>query len=381
MGKIMIVLKSFSSCCALVLLLSALATAQYKADITYLNSKGSQKTDLDAKISQWTYKSLEFKGRRTKRNIDVDAIVAVKFTKSPAIFEDAMEMMADGAYRSALPSFLDILEGKDLEGGKLRKRDLWCQEHALYNAWVISRAIGQLGEANKYRDTLRKSYPKSHYIPEIILREANDLYAYGDFAKAQIAYSKLADEAAKKGFSNQYKVMAGIGGVRSLMGQKKFVEAASAQANVSARALNENSRLRCEIVRGEVLVAQKKIGAAESLFRNLLSKADYKTQAFLFAGAANGLGDCLYSSGKYKEASFEYSKTFALFLGVDGLDHELGWAFWRFANSCKQISAKTEGETAKVFDYRFRKNRDRVAGEYRLSRGGQLARREKGMSK
>lgn len=379
MRNIMPAALPFARCLALAFLLCATSGAQ-RAEIVYLNSKGDQKTDAKASITEWTYTGIKFKGK-TKRDISPGSLISVKFTRQPVIFEDAMLLMEEGEQRNALPLFLTIIEGKNEEGKDLGNRDIWIQEHALFNAWVISRGIDRLADAKAHREALKKSYPKSHYLPEIEFREAGDLFAFGDFGKSLTAFEAFGARASKLGFGNKYIILAGVGRVRSLIGAGKSSEAETAQSNLSAKALNERTRLRCELLRGDILVAKKKFGAAESLFTEMLKKADFAKQPYIFAGAANGLGDCLYGSAKYKEAMYEYSKTFALLAGQDGLDHENGWAFWRFANCCKQIAAKTEGPEAKVYASRFRKNRDRVAEEYRLSRGGQLARREKGMGK
>lgn len=367
-------------CLTFALLLSVCTFAQ-RAEITYLNTKGAQKTEDKATINEWTYKGLKFRAGSTKRDVPPESIVSVKFRNEPEILTEAMATLADGSLRAALPIFGTIIAGKDIEGDDLRKTQLWIQEHALYNSWSISRAIDRLDDAKVHRDALKKAYPKSHYLPEIEYREANDVLAFGDFAKADAAFTAFAARAEKLGFGNMYVVLGGLGKVRSLIEAGKLSDAETAHSKVAAKALGDSARKRCDVVRGNLLVAKKKIGAAESLFKQLLSKANYETEPFIFAGAANGVGDCHYASGKFKEAMYEYSKTFALLSGKDGLDHENGWAIWRFANSCKQIAAKAEGEAAKVYTSRFRKSRDQVAEEYRLSRGGQLARREKGMGK
>lgn len=382
MSRIMIAsIKPLALSLTLVLVLAATAAAQ-RADITYRNSRGDEKLDKNADIKGWTYKSIQFKGK-TSRDIAIDDLISVEFRKQPAIFEEAVGAMKDGALRSALAGFEEAIAGNNIEGKALRKSELWCQEHAHFHAWVISRRLGRIKEADGFRDALMKAYPKSAYIPEIALREANDLFAFGDFAKAVAAYDSLVEQANKRGYAQKYKIWSGIGKVRSLLGAGQTAEAANAQGAVAAAAQNEESRLLSEIAKGDVMVAQKKIGQAESLFKNIFNKVkgDYEKMPAVFAGAANGLGDCFYASSKFNEAMFEYSKTFALFAGRDGLDHENGWAYWRFANSCKQVAAKLEGEESKVYAYRFRKNRDLVSADYRFSRGGQLARREKGMGK
>ena len=381
MKNVMIAVKPATLTLAMVAFLTLQASAQ-RADITYINSRGDQKTDSNAQISEWTYKDIQFKGR-TRRTITVDKLISVKFRRQPPLFEEAVASFEDGALRAALQSFETLISGDNGSGKKLKKSELWCQEHSYYYAWKINRRMGRLGDAKDLEKKMEEAYPKSHYLPELKLADALDLYAFGDFAKAEAAFSKFIDTAKKRGFASRYKVMAAVGRARSLMGAKQISDAEAAVAAAAAFVLSEEDRLRSELVRGELLVAQKKIGAAQSLFQQIFDKVkdDFENNAFAFAGAANGLGDCLYASGKFEDAAFEYSKVFALFVDRGDLNHELGWAFWRFANCCKQLAAKLEGDPARVYTFRFRKNRDTAAEEYRLTRGGQLARREKGMSR
>ncbi len=373
----MIAIKRTSFCLLLALILSVVAHAQ-RANITYINTRGAEKVAKSALISEWTYRDIKFKGK-TKRTIPTDSLISVSYKNQPEIFSAAMDMIAEGNYRSAMPLLDDIIAGKTMDGKKLRKKEQWCQEPSLYQAWRLSRFLGLMKDADGYKAALLKMAPKTHFLPKVILREAQDFYDFGQFDKAIAAFAALDAKASKLGFGNEYRLLAGIGTAKALLGAGKISEAANAQAAVSTKAKGESQRLQCEVLRGDILLAQKKVGAAESLFQELFKKANYETQSLLFAGAANGLGDCAFAAGKFKDAMYEYSKTFALFDGQEGMDEVVGWAFWRFARCCKQLAAEIDTDEAKVLKYRFRKNRDVAAIQYRFSRGGQLARQDKGL--
>ena len=357
-----------------LLLLTAMASAQ-RIKIEY-TSRGKVRMD-EGTLKKWTYRGLEMKGKRSALNLKPDQLVSVVFSRMPEQYEEGLNAKLDGNYRAAQASFLDFLAQP-----KMKRSEEWAIEHAHYNCWFLARRLGALADAKKHAAEVIKSNPQSNYLPELRLREAEDAFGLGIFDKAEKAFSDIALEATQKNWASKYAIVADLSRSRCFVATKRVDDAKRVQTAVVQKITDENLRLRADVIRGEILIAKNQIDDAKSLFAQLVSKADYEAQPILLAGASNGLGDCFYAGGKYKEACFEYSKTFALYSDRDDVDHELGWAYWRFANACKQIAANTnDPEEEQLYKVRFRRIRQKVAEEFRMTRGGQLARAELGMDK
>lgn len=362
---------------SLLAVLSGLAFAQPKprGTIVIVNSRGEQKEESGVTINEYTWSALDVKLRTGQRRFDANDIVSVEYDRPPTGYEDARLAFRNGDHRGAIEGFLTLLESD------LKDSQAWAAEQAHYYLWASYRRIGAFDDSVKEAAALRALAPKSPYLPEIILQETEDLYGLGDFAGAEQAFAGVSDQAKTQNWATRHKVVADLGRVRALIAQKKTADATAHLGQVSGSIANEELRQRALVVTGELMVASGKIDEARRHYQQLLDGVkDWKAQPFVFAGAANGLGDCAFEQGDWSKAAEEYSKTFALFSDNGKLANEVGWALWRFANANKQMAAK-EKDTEKAREYRGRYERLRrtVAQDYRMTRGGQLSRRELGV--
>ncbi|MCB9833542.1 MAG: tetratricopeptide repeat protein [Planctomycetes bacterium] len=368
-----------AQCLVALAVLIGVAAAQVKpkADVVIVNSRGEQKEEKNVDVIEYSWSALEVKLRTGARRFDANDVVSVEYTKAPTGYPDARAAFGNGDFRTAIEGFQNLAEAD------LKDSESWAKEDAHYYLWASYRRVGAFEDAEKAAADLRTVNAKSHWLPEIVLQETEDNYGLGDFAKAEKAFGAVADQAKTQNWSSRFKVIAELGRVRALIAMKKNAEADAILSQVSGAIAVPELADRAKVVKGEIMLAAGRVDEAQKHFQKLLDDTkDWQAKPFVFAGAANGLGDCYYEKGDYLHAAEEFSKTFALFSEDGRLENEIGWAIWRFANANNQLSAKTEDkELAREYKGRYLRMRQAVAQDYRMTRGGQLARKELGVGK
>jgi TolA-binding protein len=126
---------------------------------------------------------------------------------------------------------------------------------------------------------------------------------------------------------------------------------------------------------GQVLVKEKNYSEAETYFENILKGT--KDDPDVIAGASNGLGDCQYAQGKYDEAMYTYSRTYALFLDRADQALRVAHALYYGGRSFRLQAGKESdpAEKARLQKYGTLVMR-RAARDFGGTEAGQMAQKE-----
>lgn len=331
-----------------------------------------------------TFKGLGFKrtSRSTLQLINEDELISVTYARTPDGYDKARALLDEGKPREALAAFETAL-------ADVKRTTEWARQEILWQQSQIELRLGHAETARELGQRLLDEIPDSRYVPHVMLRRADDLYAAVDFPGAAKAYGALFDEAKSKGFAPSFVARAARGRVRSLIRAGNLEEATAALA--AARAANLAGDLatdRIALAEAELAAAGKDYEKAKGSFQALQAKAASAPEdawknrtAYLLAGAANGLGDVAFEQGEYEKATVHYSKVFALYGDEPELAGEVGWSLWRFAEASKRLSnaaAETDDAMREHHARRHFLMRRRAADDYPNTLGGALARREQG---
>lgn len=371
-------MKFLASTLALLVLMGGFASAQVRprADVVYRNTRGDERTETNVQVESYTWSGLVGKFKTGKRTIDIDSLVSVTYRRPPTAFEEGAISFTEGSFNAAIENFLTLLDSD------LKDSEIWAEESARYHLWASYRGIGAYEDAKAAAADLQAKFKKSSYLPEVILRSAEDMYAFGEFGPAAAKFGEIADQAKKGKWARRYVARAQLGQVSSLLEDGKTDAASALFDTVAGSVADENLKNQVEVIRGKIMIKKGRVDAARSHYDQLFKKADWKKQPKVFSGAANGLGDCHFEKGDWEKAIFEYSKTFALYSDDMSLENEVGWSMWRFALASKQLAATVKDqEAARTHRVRYERMRRSVARDYRMTRGGQISRRELGIGR
>ncbi|MCA9322034.1 MAG: hypothetical protein KDB53_14930 [Planctomycetes bacterium] len=359
----------------LSLALGALDLAAQRVNVKYMDRSGNLREDSGT-VDAWSYSELKLKVGRGERVLTSNDIVDVSFLNPPDGFEAAANAHRKGEFNNAIGLCREALDGR------IKKSEEWAKEFYAFWTWDSLWHLGDRAEAKKVQTTFLAEYPKSQFIPDIEIAEAELDYALGTFVEAEGNFSTFRRQGVTRGYARRYLLRAGAGQVQCLIDTQRLDPAKAVIDEMRSLAQSDDDRTRLTLMDADILVARQSFKQAKEIFDRVLASASLEKAPFAVAKASNGLGECHYGLKESMAAIEAFSRTFALFDEDPARDADVGWAFWRFSNACKQYAAAAESDDDRRFwEARGRTNRQRAAELYRWTRGGQEARREMGLGK
>lgn len=359
-----------------LLLVAAFANAQGEAAVTYRDGRGPARTETLTVIEDaWSGLVVRLPGTaKSQKTIAADALVAVDYLSAPPVLKRARRAGSTLEWQSAAVD----LETALASGAKL---DPGVEHDLLFALWDVHVHLGRVDDKAAVEKRLEAKYPKGRAIPVVALARAAETAGLDDLAAARQAYAAVRARAQSEGWSRDSRGRAAAGEMLAIveLGDHAAAVALFEDFRRSADG-QEDTALWVDYLRASTFSAQKNHKEARAAFEKAmaLTKDEDRT---LRAALSLAIGKAAGELGDWNAALLELSRAPSLYADDAALVHEVGAAYWLWADSYRRAAAalpKTEVEKKRVYEQRFRQLRQRAAAEYPLTRGGRRARQDMG---
>lgn len=360
------------------LLCFAVAAFGQGADVVKVRKNGEVKDQTELTVAQDDIKGVKAKKGPATLNFPAAEVVEVVYGRQPEAFKTGMKAFKDSNFDDAIKNFADALSDEDD-----KKTFPWL---ANYSLWFTAQAYELSGDAGKavesYNELVAK-HATSRFVPDALSSLGNLYIGAGKPAEAKGYFDKLADLAKKDALGDRAVLKAELGLAR--VGVEKGEAAAlGALEQISAKAGTNLPDVAAEanLEIGRFHVKKKDFPKAEMVFQKLLSSPGATPRAW--AGAANGVADVQFEQGKFKDATFSYSKVYSLMReDVDdpAIAEAVGWALYRGGKSADLLRGTLpDTDPLKVtWGRRGRFLMQQAAIKFKPTRGGAEAAKELGL--
>ena len=357
---------------ALLLLLAIPLQAQRATVKVRRAASGSIDVHEGVIVSEDSYRVVKAKKGARKYTWPADRVIDVRYQRKPSAFKKGLQAFEDGALEEAATRMREAL--------KSASKYSWLEAYANWYAGEALNRLGVFKDAQGHYEAILSKARKSRFVPQALIRLAEISLIKGDAAGARRHFKKLGDLAKRERLPERYgshaelgmaTVEARFGDAEKGLEELKKIQSAASDATI---------KNKCALEIGQTYIRQKKFSQARSYFKTIEKNLDKENpDPMLIAGAANGLGDCLWQLKKYDEAVLAYSRVYALFLERPELRshvaHALYWggcAFDALAGLEKDTDArrKLRSRARRLWRKAFR--------EFKGTRGGELARKKLG---
>ncbi|MHC4942931.1 MAG: tetratricopeptide repeat protein [Planctomycetota bacterium] len=320
-------------------------------------SDTGKKMTVDKVIGE-TYKEIRYKLRSSEKTITTDKVEEIIYYDVPTAFKNGLAFVEKGEYENALNSFQLAMEARGV-------RD-WIQVYSLfekakaYQQWGLSDNSKFKNAVETFNELLDQA-PETRFYAEVLFGLAMSYSLSGDLANAVKAFDQLAQEAYEKKLGVIWEARAKYEKALAQMNGGKYDDAerdlrsAMTFATEQAKTVKDDPGLQATLNRiaglarlnqGTVLIKKKKNSDARRFFEEILNNTSSSRDAQ--AGAMCGLGECLLSEKKLKEAQEQFATAKVLYFD---LAEEGARATYFLGELCLELKDKEPNYKKRAKDY------------------------------
>ncbi len=278
------------------------------------------------KVTLETYEEVRYKkGSGSEQKLTADKVYKVEYGDTPDAYIQGMNLLRNYDYENAVSSFRLAMED-----GRVRD---WIKTYALYHIGKAYQAWGnstpsKYGDAIKAYKDLLTANPKTRFYADVLMNLAICYSQSGDIQNAVTTLDRLAKEAYEKKLgiiweANAKHQKANIeleGGLlddaeRDFRSSENFCrEQAGKCEDPPVKSYLEKLASLAKLSQGTILIKRKKYSQAKNFFNEIVNNSASIPEAI--ASAQNGLGECLLTEKKLKEAQIQFVTTKVVYGGI-----------------------------------------------------------------
>lgn len=316
-----------------------------------------KKLTVDQVVSE-TYKEVRYKSRAVEKTISADKVGEIIYHDVPQAYKNGLSFLEKGEYENAVNSLNLAMEKRGVGD--------WIQTYGLFNIakayqlWGLTSPSKFQKAVESYNKILEVN-PETRFFPEVLFGLAESYALHGDLANAVKAYDRLAQEAYDKKLGALWEARAKYEKAVAQLNGEAFDDAErdlrsamtfAAEQAKSARndpvleaALNRIASLS-RLNQGSVLIKKNKVSDARRFFEDILQDSTSSRDAL--AGASCGLGECLWTEKKLKEAQEQFAKARVLYFDIP---EEGARAAYYLGLICLELKDKEPNYKKRAKDY------------------------------
>ncbi len=269
---------------------------------TIPDAKASQKIQVvDETIQKVTYR---FAGVAAEQGEASARVERVEYGEKIPAYSEALALLRKGDLEDGVEKLNQVAEMTEPN---------WAKPYALFQIGEAYREFGEWDKAISAYNKLLTALPKSRFVPEARVDIAVCQFNKRDLAGAKATLQKLKEEAAAKGYPEEWINRAGFWETRMLEREGNYPEAITRYNSLTSKVEKDDPELAnlCRLQIGECYSQQKDYKKALDFYKTIVENCP--DQAIdLLAGAHLGMGAAYFNQKDYKAAREEFLRVIVL---------------------------------------------------------------------
>jgi TolA-binding protein len=328
-------------------------TAQ-KKDIIIRKGSG-KKLEVDRILSE-SFQEVRYKNGNIESKIATDKVKDIQYYDAPESFKNGLSFSDKREYENATNSLKLAMEEKGVRS--------WIKTYCLFEMAKIYQQWGMIvpeknQEAIKTYQELLQQDPESRFTAISMFNLAQCIAGSGDLNGAVKAFDRLAKEAYEKKLgviwearAKLEKAVARMNGGKLDDAERDFRSALTftteqAESGAEPSVVQELQKMAglAMLNQGTVMIKKKNLNGARDFFEKIIK--DETATRSIKAGAECGLGECLLSEKKLKEAQIQFAKTRVQYFDLEEAAH----ATYQLGLLCLELKDKEPNYKKRAREY------------------------------
>jgi TolA-binding protein len=252
-------------------------------------------------IQQVTY---TIAGVPTPQAVAASRVERVEYAKPSPEYNQGLQAMKKGEYEEAVEHLTKAAEAHDPS---------WAKPYALFKIGQAYQASGEFERAVEAYNKLISALPRSRFVPEAKLNIAVTQFRKGDVSGARTALRTFKEEAASKGYAEEWANWATYWEIRLLENEKNYDEALTRYGALAAKVEKDTPRLanECRLRIGGCHALKGDFTKAFDFYKAIVETKE-EGNPDLLAGARLGMGLSYFNQKNYVAARWEFLRAVVL---------------------------------------------------------------------